>query len=76
MTGWPGDTQSGGFFINNKLVLINSDGEISSNNHTPKELINRIPPFEHIRGVRCTYDNDDLIVHDNCLKLKDILNFS
>jgi hypothetical protein len=72
MNGWPGDTQSGGIILNNTIVLINSDQKIYKNENTPKELIDRVSSFEHIRNYDCTYD--DHIVHEQCLKVKEILD--
>ena len=73
MTGWPGDTQSGGIILNNQIMLINSDQNIYKNENTSEELINRIKTFQHIRIYECTQD-DDYVSHEQCLKVKEILD--
>lgn len=73
MTGWPGDTQSGGIILNNQIVLINSDQQIYKNKNTPEDLIGRIRTFKHIRIYECTQD-DDYVCHEQCLKVKEILD--
>jgi hypothetical protein len=78
MYGYPGDNQSGGIFLNNKIVLINSDQEINSNKNTPKELIERISSFTHVRMQQCVedkYGDPNPNAHKHCLDIRSKLDY-
>jgi len=72
--GFPGDTESGAIFMNGKLVLINSDQEISSTDLTSKELMQRIPSFSHVRLQQCIQDKHEdpnINVHKHCIDIRE-----
>ena len=80
MTAWPGDNEAGGIFINDKLILVNSDQELGVTKITPKEFLSRIPAFEHIRTQMCTHEdahdeNEKHTIHERCLRIKEKLDY-
>jgi len=73
INAWPGDNEGGAIFLNNEMVLINSDQAIYNTPITPQELNPRIDALAHIRIQRCTeeadyYDNPP--DHEHCKNIK------
>ena len=74
INGWPGDSEVGSIYLNGGMMLKNDDTRLSQISRGPKDFVDRIQSFQHLRTQRCcemdNYD-DNHAEHKHCEHIRE-----